>query len=244
MIIFIGDIHGEFNKLSNKLANTNIKNSTFIQVGDFGLGFKRKENEIDQLTVLNKRLKDVNNEMFVIRGNHDDPTYFTSDRSYSNILFLEDYTLLNVEGKNILLVGGAISIDRSWRVLNNSYWLEEVFLYDNLKLENALRNCDRVDVVVTHNAPAEFYPIGIGALVYDFTDKDSKLIEDVKNERKDHSLLMYSLIEKGLKPKHWYYGHFHTSHFETFEDINYRTLNCSEFFEHRQSNEVINVDCK
>ena len=155
MIIFIGDVHGEFKELSNKLANTNVKNSTFIQVGDFGLGFKRKENEAAELNTLNKRLKDLNNEMYVIRGNHDDPSYFTSNRSYSNILFLEDYTLLKVEGKNILLVGGAISIDRSWRVLNNSYWLEEVFVYDKIKLENALRNFDRVDIVVTHNAPNE-----------------------------------------------------------------------------------------
>ena len=61
MIIFIGDVHGEFNELSNKLANTNVKNSTFIQVGDFGLGFMKMKNEISQLNILNNRLKDANN---------------------------------------------------------------------------------------------------------------------------------------------------------------------------------------
>jgi hypothetical protein len=36
MLIFIGDVHGEFHELTHKLANHNIRNSTFIQVGDFG----------------------------------------------------------------------------------------------------------------------------------------------------------------------------------------------------------------
>jgi UDP-2,3-diacylglucosamine pyrophosphatase LpxH len=233
MLMFIGDVHGDFIRLSHKLANTNVRDSFFIQVGDFGVGFKTKENEAAQLETLNSRLKNANNFMYAIRGNHDDPSYFTNDTSYSNITFLKDYSLLELEGNVILLAGGAISIDRSSRVLNNSYWKEEVFVYKESLLEKAIKDCDHIDIVVTHNAPAEFHPTEISQIVIDWTDKDPHLIPELKKERHKHSLLMNVLIGKKLKPKFWYYGHFHHSFNENFEGVKYRLLNCSEFFEHQ-----------
>lgn len=233
MVILIGDVHGEFIKLANKLANTNVRNSFFIQVGDFGVGFKTKVNEFAQLQLLNSRLVSANNMMFVIRGNHDMPFYFNGDSSYSNIIFLKDYTLLKLEGKNMLLAGGAISIDRNSRVLNNSYWEEEIFVYKETLLEEALEGCGKLDIMVTHNAPAEFHPTKISQLVIDWTDKDPNLISDLKEERYRHSLLLNTLIGKKLKPAFWYYGHYHFSHHDNFQGIRYRILDCSEFFEHR-----------
>lgn len=244
MIIFIGDIHGEFYDLSNKLANTNIKDSYFIQVGDFGLGFMKQENETAQLNVLNKHLKDANNQMYIIRGNHDNPAYFKNDSGYSNIEFLKDYSVLKIAGLNILLAGGAISIDRKSRKIGSSYWQDEEFVYRESLVEKALEGLKSVDIVVTHNSPAEFYPQEINSSVIAWSKRDDQLLSDLNKERYRHTMLLNFLVAKNLKPKHWYYGHFHTSHFESFEDIYYRILNCSEFFEHRQSNEVINIAYK
>ncbi|MFM7429855.1 MAG: metallophosphoesterase, partial [Flammeovirgaceae bacterium] len=106
MLIFIGDVHGEFYDLIQKLANHDIRNSTLIQVGDFGVGFKSKENEINQLERLNDFLKANKNVMYVIRGNHDDPAYFDGRVTFSNLILLNDYSLLDVEGNKIFLVGG------------------------------------------------------------------------------------------------------------------------------------------
>ena len=235
MLIFIGYVHGEFNELTHQLANNNISNSTFIQVGDFGVGFKRKENENRQLDQLNNRLKADGNVMYVIRGNHDDPAYFNGlgQFAYSNLIFLRDYSLLEVEGKKILLVGGAISIDRSSRVLNNSYWKEEVFVFNESLLEKAIGKCDHLDIVVTHGTPAEFHPSEIGPLVFEWASYDPHLITELKKERYKHSLLMNVLIGKKLKPRFWYYGHYHFSYQGNFQGIRYKILNCSEFFEHK-----------
>jgi UDP-2,3-diacylglucosamine pyrophosphatase LpxH len=233
VLIFIGDVHGEFMKLADKLAKADFRDSFLIQVGDFGVGFKTRESEAKQLSSLNDLLISSGNKLFVIRGNHDDPFYFTDDTSYSNITFLKDYSLINIEGKAILLAGGAISIDRSARVLNNSYWKEEEFSYEVDLLEKAIKDCDKIDIVVTHNAPTEFHPTKISQIVIDWTDKDPNLVSDLEEERHRHSDLLNALIERNRKPHFWYYGHFHISHQSSLNGINYRILNSSEFFEHR-----------
>ena len=39
----IGDLHGEFDKLVSKIKQLRILGEILIQVGDFGLGFKKEE---------------------------------------------------------------------------------------------------------------------------------------------------------------------------------------------------------
>jgi hypothetical protein len=73
----------------------------------------------------------------MIRGNHDDPYYFNNKVfSYSNVELLEDYTILTVGNDNILCVGGAISIDRLYRLETDSKRVSNTLtqlLYDNPK---------------------------------------------------------------------------------------------------------------
>jgi len=108
MLVFVGDIHGEFVELIEKLAGTGIEKSSLIQVGDFGLGFKSQKTEGAELENINTMLAASENTLYVIRGNHDNPNYFNHASNYSNIQFLSDYSLLTIEGLTILLVGGAI----------------------------------------------------------------------------------------------------------------------------------------
>ena len=182
---------------------------------------------------MNNRLKDANNKMYVIRGNHDNPAYFNNDSGYSNIEFLKDYSILKIEGLNILLAGGAISIDRRSRRLGSTYWLEEEFIYKESLVEMAINGLRRVDIVVTHNSPAEFYPQDIDKNVLAWSRKDMQLLSDLPKERYRHSMLLNILVARDLNPKFWYYGHYHLSYFERFEDIDYRILDCLEFFEHK-----------
>jgi UDP-2,3-diacylglucosamine pyrophosphatase LpxH len=233
MLIFIGDVHGELGELTNKLGKYNINNSTFIQVGDFGVGFKNKENETTELIELNDCLKTNGNLMYVIRGNHDNPAYFDGNFSYSNLIFLKDYSLLEIDGRKILLVGGAISIDRSIRKLNVNYWDKEAFIFRELKLKSALSGIDKLDIVVTHSCPGEFEPVELNSLVMSYGMRDNGLITELKKERGALSMLMYTLIGLKLKPAHWYYGHFHYSFNNNYKGLKYHLLNCSEFYEHQ-----------
>lgn len=110
-MIFLGDIHGNYNTILDLLLNYNIEDSVIIQVGDFGLGFKSELNDVVELSFLDERLKQYNTVLYAIRGNHDNP-YFWTDKKYenyfSNINLVKDYSVINIEDLNILMIGGGI----------------------------------------------------------------------------------------------------------------------------------------
>lgn len=241
MILFVGDVHGEFKGLVKKLERTNVRNSHLIQVGDFGVGFDHKESEINNLKNLNECLKTGGNTMYVIRGNHDDPAYFDGKVAYSNLIFLQDYSVLELEGFTIFLVGGAISIDRTIRIQGKNYWKEERFFFDADRLQTSLNGVKKIDIVVTHNAPEQFHPVEMSDTVISYALRDQTLLGEIRKERYRHTQLMDSLIYKKLKPKSWYYGHFHMSHAANHKGIKYRVLDCSEFYEHGREIILVNV---
>ena len=116
MILLLGDIHGNFEYVKYLIKNHQISDCTIIQVGDFGVGFTHESNQIEVLMHLNKFLKLKNITMYALRGNHDDPKYFLGNHMYSNLKLVEDYFTLEIDGHKILLIGGAISIDRNQRI--------------------------------------------------------------------------------------------------------------------------------
>lgn len=224
-IVLLGDIHGEFNKLAYEIKNYyKHKNCYIISVGDFGLGFHNPNHEKIELRKLGAALKNNNIHLYVIRGNHDDPSYFKETNNpfdYENITLLKDYSELTLLGKNILLVGGAISVDRRFRVLNKSYWIDEKFI---LKTESEFPYKDRqYDLVVTHTRP------GICGAFKGFSEIEywCENDKDLKNELIEESNnldILYHLT----KPKYFCYGHFHKSSVSKYENTEFRCLDIDE----------------
>ena len=116
MILVLGDIHGNFNYLKNQIIQKRISDCTIIQVGDFGIGFTHRDNDIATLESLNDFLIGHSITMLSIRGNHDDPSFFDGSVNYSNLKLIKDYTSLEIEGNGYLFIGGAISVDRTERI--------------------------------------------------------------------------------------------------------------------------------
>ncbi len=229
-LYFLGDLHADFVWLSFAIVQNKIKDSTIIQVGDFGIGFLKKEDE--QLASLNNVCVRNNVMMFVIRGNHDNPSAFNSENRFSNLKFLKDYTLLEIYRLNILFVGGSISNDRLHRAENSSYWKNEIFFFDEGILSKVLKPITTLDIVVTHSAPLGVYPFDLDPIVFGFLRIDEDLKWDILTDRTDHARLMLYLIELGLRPSFWYYGHFHKSHSQMYNDISFKLLNINEFYDH------------
>ena len=126
-MIFIGDLHGEFHTICNKIKSLSIRGETLIQVGDFGLGFKSK-NELDMnvLSYMNEFISSLGCELYVIRGNHDNPKYWYSQtEKFSHIHLLKDHEIFTIEDKKIFFIGGAHSIDRITRVHKKNWWKGE-----------------------------------------------------------------------------------------------------------------------
>jgi Icc-related predicted phosphoesterase len=220
-IIVCGDIHGEYEKL-NMLINRH-RPSMVLQCGDFGYFPKwhaqstvnsyGKSIIIDQYSISTNGVP-----VHWCDGNHDDHHSLQELSKNNPPCFIEDvyyqkrgsYITLP-DGRNVLFMGGAFSVDRAWRELNESYWLEEVLT------EKDLQNLPdvNIDIVISHTAPTGFKLPKIG---------------DKEYPDKSRDILQY-VFEK-YRPKIWKFGHFHINFRGTYKGCNWEALaHCSSMMD-------------
>jgi hypothetical protein len=204
-VYILGDIHGDWNALFEKIKYTDIRDCILICVGDIGIGFLPQLKQIRQNEFVCDFLKSRDIEFLGIRGNHDNPAYFDGSVNYDNFKLLPDYTSLNLNGKQFLLVGGAISIDRTIRKEGISYWRDEAFKLDHSKIQ-------RCDVLITHSTPTWNGPLEKSGIFATFCQKDSTLWDECMEERRQHDILI-----KLCGAKRHLSGHFHQHSVIDFE---------------------------
>lgn len=234
---FMGDLHGQFRYVA--LWNDMVQNSTLIQVGDFGVGFDRqgrvlpdaedtssRPSTIEKLALLSHYLEQRGNRLLVVRGNHDDPSWFDNFEIGKSITLLQDeQTVVTPCGLRVFVIGGGISLDRTEREEGRSYWPAEKFTW------SGALPAERVDCVVTHAAglfgdfeldvPIVNTYVGIEAM------QGGDLLSELIEERSQHEGLMLTLRERDLGPTQWFYGHYHTSKVTEHHGIRFHCLNAA-----------------
>jgi len=243
-LLFCGDIHGDENVIPNFIRDHELDTCAVFQAGDFGIGFEPDHKDQKWLKYINKRMNHSNSDLFVIRGNHDDPRYFDGNTVMSNLRLIKDYEIININGWNILGIGGSVSVDRtdrtSWwwhqakktRGLND-WWEGEVVDFQEETL-NELRD---IDIVITHTAPTFCPPLTKGN-IKKWLAKDDELDTDVAVER---YLLtrMYGILKENNNISEWYYGHFHINTKSYDDNTTFTALDINKIV---QSNKVYNYD--
>tara|TARA_R110000868_G_scaffold401649_2_gene677273 strand:- start:8605 stop:9237 length:633 start_codon:yes stop_codon:yes gene_type:complete len=206
-----------------------MEGTNLFHVGDFGLVYDEKRTN-DTLFRLNTKLVETNNMMWVIRGNHDDPKYWNGDyQMFDNVKLIPDYTVVEVEGKRVLCVGGAVSVDRVPRLAyGDAFFADEVFVLEREKLAE-MRD---IDVVMTHTAPHFAYPIGINDFVRSFAKNDPLLIQMLAQERNDLTE-MYEILKENNTITDWVYGHFHTNELTLYEGVKFRVIGINDTYDLR-----------
>jgi len=235
-VYIVGDVHGKFDLLQQEVKRFDIRDCTIICVGDLGIGFVYPTDPPKEYRIFaqqNEWFARRGIKFYSIRGNHDDPQFFTGPRRvvYDNFELLEDYTTLDLNGEKFLCIGGAISVDRQatdgrgqkYRREGFTYWKDEVMV---LKPE-LLCDCD---VLITHSAPTWNGPLdkeGIRQIVnYDIVDPT--LWDECIAERR-----MIDEMIRVSKPKMHYCGHFHEYHWVENWDCYSTILAILQFKEHR-----------
>lgn len=229
--IFLGDIHGLFKTTMEKMDRMRISDCFVIQVGDFGIGYSSFETELSYLNKLDTFCRERNIIMYVIRGNHDSPEYFNGNFIFNNLKLMPDYSVVEIDGKKILLIGGAVSVDRENSKkkeleeaekgnIIKKYWKDEVF---NLELDK-VKHLSDIEIVVTHSSPNYCFPLIDNISHID----DKELVNDVMKEREDIAKLFEVLTIKN-NITHHIYGHFHNSNEEVHNNCKHILLGISEF---------------
>ena len=111
-----------------------------IFCGDFGFGFSSPQHETEELLKSNNICQEFNVKCYVLRGNHDDPSYYNTDEpkiNLSNIKTISDYTIIQTPEHNILCVGGAISVDRVNRQAVYEHEIQDLIINKHYTFEKA-----------------------------------------------------------------------------------------------------------
>lgn len=245
-VYFYGDIHGSSSFL--KQVKNHEDGSAYIILGDIGVGFKWLEDPDSPEKVKEKQLRIVrelqnalvefkqpNSVFYLIRGNHDDPFFFIDPETideiqykYPNIRIIRDFEEVEFKnGKEGIVIPGGISIDRSNRIENSSYWPDELIHYD--KLDNVNKT---YDFIISHSGPvphsiAERDRRGCSSIVTYYSNFDKEL----KNTIAEEAEFWKRAIEK-IKPANIYCGHYHVSELNKLENYEIRFLDINEEFKY------------
>lgn len=204
--------------------------SIFVVVGDIGLGFKPYQYYIDTLTSFNEECKENNTHVLFMRGNHDDPSYFSEEKiNLSNIKSIPDYSVLKFQDHNALCIGGGTSIDALWRkqreVIINAfnkpnkfykklYWDEEATVFSKEDIEQINESGIKIDLLFTHVPPTSKNVHGNQDILNYWLSSDQSLEETLYNEKQTMHLI-YQTLEKLNHIKLWVSGHMHYSNMFT-----------------------------
>jgi predicted phosphodiesterase len=224
MPFYIGDTHGNFHNILNKMNRYLLSDCYIVHVGDFG-AYNFNMSKIKAFDTL---LKLNNIKMFVVRGNHDDPSFFDG-QTIGNITFVADYTVLELDGDRILCIGGAVSVDRVARIKKGlDYHTDEKLIFNRKALEGIMG----VNVLVTHTAPDFCSPLpnyDYSDFIQSYAENDAKLIEDLMEERANLTKI-FEVLKANNKIEQHYYGHFHKSYTEEIDGCIHRLLNVDEIY--------------
>jgi len=200
VLYLCGDIHGEFKTLLD--WNTKVENANAIQVGDFGVGFRDPAEDQATLMEIGAALEERGNSIYVIRGNHDKPEWFDG-RAYGGLVLVPDESVLSLNGKNLLCVGGAVSVDRTLRLEGRDWWANEKMNWEGDLPE------ERIHALITHAGGSWTGLKPESPYLSAWHAKDENLLADLRHEILQHDRLAEALLKAGHPLTRWYCGHYH-----------------------------------
>ncbi len=211
MIVLTGDTHGEFDRIADFCTKEQTKpEDILIILGDAGFNYygtgrdRERKAETSRLPIT----------VFCIHGNHENrpdhfPTYqlnewhggaVWAEPEYPNILFAKDGEIYDIGGLRAIVIGGAYSVDKPFRLARGYGWWEDEQPSPEIKarVEAALQEANwNVDVVLSHTAPLKYEP----------RETFSGFIDQSTVDKSTEKWL--DSIEERLTYKHWFCGHYH-----------------------------------
>lgn len=196
----VGDVHGDWSRL-NTLINK-LGPAIFLVCGDFGYwpfletirpvlyGQRQKP----------WKLKGVKcgegSHVFWCDGNHEDHWYLRDNPrliNYGNVHYQRRGSIIMLpDGRTVMFMGGADSIDKDFRILGRDWFPEE--LISQRDLDFALSYPGKIDIIVSHTCPEVFR-------VLNNKGSDGK--------QKDPCRFALNQILEKFRPTQWFFGHWH-----------------------------------
>ncbi len=159
MIFLTGDTHrNELSRVFSFCKKLDVAD-TFIILGDVGINWYLDSSDI----CLEKKLGQLPPFVFCIKGNHECSRYEDLGyekkwaeevngwvwQRYAGTAFAIDGETYEIEGKSFLVLGGAYSVDKWYRLQNKWKWFPEEQMTDEEKTF-ALETCEKIKWKIDH----------------------------------------------------------------------------------------------
>jgi 3-oxoacid CoA-transferase subunit A len=222
-IYFMGDVHQSFKPIRDLYQTLSLKEDVnmhpdtsdiLILLGDSGANFFG--NYLDRN--FKQKLGRYKFTYFIIRGNHDkratdcaneNPAdwnieeFFGNrvlvEKAYSYIKYAQDApAVYNIHNHDTLVIPGAYSVDKNYRIKCNLGWFDNEQLNEEEKeIGRKITKDSNFDLVLSHTCPKIYQPTDLFLSVI-----DQSLVDD--------SMERYlGEIERTLDYKLWLFGHYH-----------------------------------
>ena len=212
VVYLAGDTHGRFDRIEAFCRERDMEQeNTFIILGDVGLNYFGDFRDWPG----KEQLARLPCTFFCIHGNHEQrPTplmgYQRSEYhggavwvepQYPNIVFAIDGEVYDFCGHSCLVIGGAYSVDKWYRLARGFHWWPDEQPSEEIRreVETVLKRRDwQVDVVLSHTCPLKYEPREVFLKGLDQSTVDKSTEE------------WLGKIELSLRYQCWYCGHYHT----------------------------------
>jgi len=212
-ILVVGDLHGEFTNLINLIKN-NKEITHILQCGDFGC-WRHVRPRIEKL---NKVLTKAGIVLHWCDGNHEEfPFLYDNNMVTPNIIHQKRGSTITLpDGRVVLFIGGADSIDKGYRTAGYNWFPVE----ENITMEDIDNLPDiGVDVIIAHTAP-DYFELSL--------PKNGTFAGVNLEEYKDNNRKLLNIVYNKYKPPKWYFGHFHEYRIGIYENCEWTMLSESK----------------
>lgn len=206
-----GDTHRDFSRIEEFCEeNETSVDDVMIILGDAGINYYLNHSDKE----LKSRLSRLEITLFCVHGNHEERPYLAADceekiwhkgivyveEQYPNILYAKDGEIYDFNGKTVMPIGGAYSVDKYYRIRNGLQWFDSEQPDDEIKeyVERQLEAVDwKIDIILSHTVPIDAEPVWafIPGLNQDLVDKTTEK--------------WLQTIYDSLEFEAWYAGHYH-----------------------------------
>ena len=209
MVYYTGDIHGNAKGVVAFAEQYELtKSDILVILGDVGANYYGNYRDRYCKDAL-ARMKPT---VFCIHGNHERrpgtlPGYKQKEWNgglvwyedeYPNLLFARDGDIFNMEGVQHLVIGGAYSVDKYYRLERNYQWFADEQPSAEVKayVEEQVAN-RHIDIILSHTCPFRYEPLEAFLPMID------------QNTVDDSTERWLDMIEAAADYKAWLCGHWH-----------------------------------
>ncbi len=121
------------------------------------------------------------------------------EAEYPNLIFVKNRDFYKMNEKSVLVIGGAYSVDKEYRLTYGHKWFEDEQLTEREKEEILNKYSGKhIDIILSHTCPLKYEPTEV-------------FMKGLDQSRVDKYMEIFlDKVEENIHYDKWYCGHFHT----------------------------------